>query len=189
MKFSPGGVIRAYEVKGRKVTFRWPKVSDAKALTDYRNSLVLERPPVLHITKPDMTAEKERKYISKAMKGTREKKFAFFVMEVDGKLACSLHSKKLHPDSTIQNHVVEVGLGLNKEFRGMGLGHTIMEGLEYVSRNYLRAKVIYLWVMEYNRIARGLYRKNGYKETGKMLKAIKYKNKYYDMVLMCKVFV
>lgn len=189
MKFKHGAVIKTYDVKGRKVVFRWPRMSDAKALTDYRNSLVAERPPVLHLTRPDMTVEKERKYITKVNKSTKEKKMAFFIMEVDGKLACSLHSRRMHPDSTIQGHVVEVGLGLNREFRGMGLGHTIMEGLEHVSRKYLKAKVIYLWVMEYNRIARSLYRKNGYKETGRLLKAIKYKNKYYDMVLMCKVFV
>ncbi len=189
MKFKPGAVIRTYEVKGRKVVFRWPRLSDARDLMKYRNSLVSERPPVLPITKPDMTLEKEKKYLKKIFKAMKKNTAAMLIIEVDGKFAASLHAKKTDPNSSILNHIVEIGLGLYKEFRGMGLGHAIMEMLEHVSTKHLKAQIIMLWVFGYNKKARSLYRKHGYKETGKIPKGIKYKGKYYNDMLMCKVLI
>ncbi len=65
----------------------------------------------------------------------------------------------------------------------------MMDMLEYVSKRYLKAEVLMLWTMEYNKKAQSLYRKHGFKKTGTCPKSIKYKGKYYDDILMCKVLI
>ena len=189
MKFRAGGVIRTYNVKGMKVVFRWPKMSDAADLARYVNRLSLERPPMITRTSPKMTAEKEKKYLKRMFKAMGEGKVACPLVEVDGKVAALTHAKKLYPNSRILKHQVEIGVGLDKNYRGLGIGHLIMEVLEEVSVKCLKAKVIVLWHAEYNKVARGLYEKHGFRETGRIPKAIRHKGKYYDEVLMCKVLV
>jgi RimJ/RimL family protein N-acetyltransferase len=187
MKFKPGAAIRTYKVKGREVVFRWPKIGDTKELLKYRNRLMSEDPPTQPNSFTRITLEKEKKYVKNIMKTIKEGKAVHPVIEVDGKVASIIHAKKTDPRSRIMNHVVELGLGLEKEFRGLGIGHLIMDVLEELSVKLLAAEILMLWCFETNKKALNLYRKHGFRVTGKVPKGIKHKGKYYNDILMCKV--
>jgi RimJ/RimL family protein N-acetyltransferase len=82
-------------------------------------------------------------------------------------------------------HRAVVGVGLNSE-RGKGIGYRMMKTLERLAIENFNAKMLYLEVFEHNKVARNLYKKCGFRETGRIPKGFIHYGKYMDDILMVK---
>jgi len=76
-------------------------------------------------------------------------------------------------------------MNVSKEYRRKGVGKKLfLELLILAKKN--KIKMIYLHVVATNVPAISLYKKMGFKKTGKVLNEYKFGNKYVDNVIMCK---
>ncbi len=83
-------------------------------------------------------------------------------------------------------HCMNVGLGVAKDFWGMGIGNALMESIE-VQAKQLGIVRMELEVMTHNEGAIALYKKRGFVVEGTKLKSIKIGDKYIDEHLMSKM--
>lgn len=83
-------------------------------------------------------------------------------------------------------HTALIGLSLKKEWQGIGLGQKLMEtALKWAENNTL-LELILLEVFSENTAAIALYKKLGFKETGRQPGFFKSaENKYCDNITMC----
>ena len=80
-------------------------------------------------------------------------------------------------------HVATIGMGVKKEFRGMGIGSALMDAcIESAKR--LGLEKLELEVFASNTAARALYIKKGFSEEGIWLKKRKFEGHYDDLVCM-----
>ena len=80
-------------------------------------------------------------------------------------------------------HTVGLGMGLLPEMRGRGLGARLLrKAIAHCRRR--RIEKIELQVYASNRAARALYRKFGFRQEGRRVRARKLDGKYDDVVLM-----
>lgn len=63
-------------------------------------------------------------------------------------------------------HRIKLGMGLDREMRGQGLGSQLMQSALEWSREHTQADWIDLYVFEHNTPVRSLYKKFGFKEIG-----------------------
>ena len=100
--------------------------------------------------------------------------------EVDGKVVASAEIAKRRGH---QKHVGVLGIAVKSGYRRLGIATKLMEALlQEAKRQGL--KVIILDVYEKNLPALNLYRKMGFKEVGRIPKAIFWKGEYIDDVKM-----
>jgi ribosomal protein S18 acetylase RimI-like enzyme len=84
------------------------------------------------------------------------------------------------------SHSGILGIGIKKEFRGMGIGKRLMKAaIEDAEAKGIQR--IELWVFENNQNAFALYLKCGFRVEGKMEKYIKIDGLFYSGLLMSKV--
>jgi len=85
-------------------------------------------------------------------------------------------------------HVWELGIMVDKNFRGEGLGYKLMEVVMDKAKE-LGVKIVVLERFPENKIAGKLYEKFGFQECGRIPKALYRKNKYSDEIIMYKEIV
>ena len=83
-------------------------------------------------------------------------------------------------------HTVGLGMGLLPEMRGRGLGERLLRKVIAHCRRR-RIEKIELQVYASNRPARELYRRAGFKQEGRRVRARKLDGKYDDVILMGKL--
>lgn len=93
----------------------------------------------------------------------------------------------LSPNRIKLSHTGSVGMMIEKESRGKGIGKLLIKGLlDWAELNPLIEKVS-LGVFSTNERAIALYKKMGFKEEGRKMKEFKLENgEYVDDILMCK---
>jgi len=80
-------------------------------------------------------------------------------------------------------HVADLGMGLVKEFREVGLGRALLEyAIDYIRNRPF--KKLTLSVFSNNRGALKLFKKLKFKEIGRRKRQVKIKGRYYDEILM-----
>lgn len=104
-----------------------------------------------------------------------------FVAEEDGHVVglCDVHSNR--PGSEV-GHVATLGIAVAKEYRNRGIGRSLLEAMIKACRG--KFEVITLDVFSSNARAYELYRKIGFRENGKLDKAIKRNGRYYSEIKM-----
>lgn len=83
-----------------------------------------------------------------------------------------------------QHRNCEVGLDILPEYRGKGYGKKSYRMLLDFLFNHYNMNMVYLKVAEFNRSARSLYEKVGFRETGRLPKAYYRDGEYWDYVIM-----
>lgn len=83
-------------------------------------------------------------------------------------------------------HCMNVGLGVAKDFWGMGVGNALMDAVEKRAKE-LGVVRMELEVMQHNVAAIALYQKRGYQIEGTKQKSIKIGSNYIDEYLMAKI--
>ena len=83
------------------------------------------------------------------------------------------------------NRVCEVGADIFPAFRRRGYGlKTYRMLLQYLFEHY-NIHTVYLRTAEFNSEAQGLYKKLGFRETGRLVETIFRNGRYWDNILMC----
>lgn len=83
------------------------------------------------------------------------------------------------------NRVCEVGADVFPQFRRRGYGFkTYGMVLKYLFEHY-NIHTVYLRTAEFNFEAQGLYRKLGFRETGRIVETIFRNGRYWDNIVMC----
>ncbi len=86
-----------------------------------------------------------------------------------------------------QRHVGEIGIMVNADYHGMGVGTALMESLIDIADNWLGLIRLELTVFCDNHKAIGLYKKLGFEIEGTLRKYALKNGKYADMYMMARV--
>lgn len=168
---------------GTRVFFREPKSTDAKQLMDFINDFVTEPRSGLLIDER-VSLKDEKAWLKGWIEDIKSRRGVLLLVEVDGKIKGSCSILRLKWKSS---HVADAGIALSKEIRGKGIGPALMEKTIALARKRMRGlEIIQLKAFSYNAKALALYRKLGFAEVGRIPRANKEGNNYYDDVLMIR---
>jgi RimJ/RimL family protein N-acetyltransferase len=179
-KFKPGQVIGSFKVDGKKVVFRTIKLSDLEGCMSYINWLIAKKAYISLQNK--VSRKSEAKWIKGKVKELKEGNKIAVVIEVDGKVGGLVEVWRW---PLANKHVSEIGIGVGP-YRRIGLGTKALELMEKIAKKNFKSKIMVIKYMEPNKIAEGLYKKRGFKETGKIPKGIKHYGKYIDEIILYK---
>jgi RimJ/RimL family protein N-acetyltransferase len=103
---------------------------------------------------------------------------------------CSLPSEDIIGVWRLQNldsnnRACEVGLDIFPEHQQKGFGGKSYEMIFCYLFEHYNLHTLYLRVAEFNKKARSLYKKLGFKETGRIVESIFRHGKYWDNIVMC----
>jgi ribosomal protein S18 acetylase RimI-like enzyme len=153
-------------------------MEDLDGLLDILNSVVREGAPVNRTTEASRTEEVD--FLAKRLAEIERGEVIQLVAEVEGELAGNAEIRR---HAGRQSHVGSLGIIMKSGFRRMGIGAELMERL--ISEGKKQGlKIITLQVNETNLPAISLYRKLGFRETGRIPKAINWNGKYVDDITM-----
>ncbi len=166
---------------GTKVLIREPSMRDAKKLMIFINSFTDETKNGITVTKKT-TLAKEKKWLKNKLKEIKKNQSIHIIAEHNNKIigGCDIRRKRFKED-----HRAEIGIAIIKEYRHKGIGTIILKELFRLAKKKMKGlKIIELKVIEYNKKAKGLYKKIGFKKVATIPKAIKEGNKYFAEEVM-----
>jgi len=153
-----GRIIHECEVKGHRVVFRYPRWSDLPQFLQMRREFHKDQ-VMANAEKTDRAVACKR--LSEILTSMEVGRSRHLFVDLDGKLSgegsIAVHSAKLY---------ATIGLSLMRRARGTGIGRKMMTLLENEARKCTRYR-LYLNVWAKNPHAVHLYKKLGYKETGR----------------------
>jgi RimJ/RimL family protein N-acetyltransferase len=176
-----GKIVEKFNLEGKEVIFRYPKLEDVDGLLRLINSLVEER-AMLDIQEKK-TRKEEEQWLSDQLKKIKEKKAIYLVITVNGKI---MGGADIQKGPVTREHVGVLGIFLRKEIRAKGIGRRLMRRLIEESKKILKIKTIRLTTMSINKAAQRFFKKLGFKEIGRIKKGRKYYGRYVDDVIMVK---
>jgi len=177
-----GQIIQTFTLKdGREAIIRIPRWEDLDDLMDFINQLVKEDAPIIRERKVSRIEEAE--WLAGQLIMLEKSELIHFVVEIDGKVVASAEIKKR---SGRQKHVGVLGIAVKFGYRRLGIATKLMETLLQEAKKH-GLKVIILDVYEKNLPALGLYRKMGFKEVGRIPKAVFWKGEYIDDIKMALI--
>lgn len=182
--FEPGKVVKEFEVQSKKVVFRYPKKSDVGSLMDYINELIEEGARIALIKKVNL--EEEKKHVKELLWKMEKGVHISIVVEIEGKIAGRGDIWKPKPFPSAFNHIAEIGIGLLKEYRDMGIGTKLLKLLMKLAKKKWKTEIFKLSVVSDNERARHVYERLGFKETGKIPNGYKKQGKYLDSIIMVR---
>lgn len=172
-------LVRSFDAKdGRRVLLRRIRWEDLDDMVDFINSLVEEGADIVRVEK--VTREEEADWLSRRLAETEKGNLIHLVAEVDGRAVASAEVMR---NRKPMNHVGILGIAIKKGYRGIGIGTEIMKTLIEESRN-AGLKVLVLDTYETNKLAQALYRKMGFKDAGRIPKAVYRNGCYIDLLRM-----
>lgn len=163
---------------GKRVILRRPRWEDLDDLLAFINSLVDEGADILQ--EKHVTREEEADWLGKLLASIEKGKTIGIVAEVDGKVVAN--SSVTFREGPM-SHVGTLAIGVEKEYRRIGIGKELMKALIEESKK-AGLKVLVLSVMGSNKVAKTLYTKMGFKKAGKIPKGVFRKGRYIDLVRM-----
>lgn len=181
MHLKAGQVLAKRRLKdGTEVTLRTPRMEDLDDILEFINALVKEK-AMIYGAKPIKRAE-EAKWLSNTLAEVETGKAVYIAAEAGGKVvaSCSIQFKEGK-----QSHVCNLGIAISKEYRDKGLGTILMNELVRQARRFGK-KMVTLGVFEKNPRAKHVYEKVGFREIGRLPKALLHGGKYQDEILMVK---
>ena len=165
---------------GRELTVRKAIKSDAAEIVDYLNAVGGESDNLLFGAEGlGMTVEQEEEYIE-AENGRGAS--ALLVGILNNNIICVGHITALEKPRVA--HLGEVGISVLKEFWGIGVGTCLMNEIIRVSKESGALEALHLGVKADNAPAIALYRKLGFRETGRFPGFFKINGRYYDEIKM-----
>lgn len=162
----------------REIILRIPQLTDAKVLSDYINELVDED---TFISSKKQTVKDQEEYIDYMLKKMKEQKEFHIVAIHNNRKVGAVDIFNL---GTRKEHAGELQINIHKDFRGEGLGKILLDEIIRIAQEELKLKQITLTCFSVNKKALFLYKKYGFKEYGRLPKAIFYKDTYIDEVFM-----
>jgi ribosomal protein S18 acetylase RimI-like enzyme len=147
-------------------------------LTGYINGLVSER---AQITKTDqVTREAEAEWLGQRLAEIENKRMIMLVAEIKGRV---VSVGEVGPLAGERSHTGYLGIGVTKDKRHIGLGKMMMEALLELAKK-AQLQIVFLDVYATNDVAMTLYKKVGFREVGRIPKAILRDGNFIDLVRM-----
>jgi RimJ/RimL family protein N-acetyltransferase len=169
---------------GTEFVIREPSSSDARAMMKYINSVIREKRSGIIIDKP-LTLKQEEAWLKERLDEIRKKKTVMLVAEVDGKIVGNCHVSR-RPWK--EKHRAMIGIALMKKARGRGIGKALMkETMDLSLKRMPGVESFDLSVLEYNEIAKSLYRSLGFVEVGCIPMAMREDGEYADEKIMVRL--
>jgi RimJ/RimL family protein N-acetyltransferase len=173
---------RSHQIKGgANIIIRTARPSDAEAYLALGQSIMSE--DIYSLTQADelnLTVEQEREWIQR---GLENKDHLIIIAETNQKVIGQLDFSNGHRKRNA--HTGEFGMGVHKEFRGLGVGSLLLAALVEWAKSNQRIKKVNLSVHQTNDRAIATYKKIGFQVEGLRTKDLKYPNDVYiDTVLM-----
>jgi len=166
---------------GTRVIFREPRAEDSKALMRFINSVIEEKMSGMMMNKK-VTLSKEEAWLRKVLKEIRSREIVMLTAESEGKILGNCHAERHHMKLS---HRAMIGIALAKEARGKGIGEALMRATIELTKKRMRGvESIDLFTFGYNKRAQKLYKKLGFVTVGRIPRAVKEGNRYFDELTM-----
>jgi len=165
---------------GRRVVLRTPRMSDLDDLLEFINSLVDEGAEIL--VEKRTTREAEADWLGRLLADIEKGSVICIAGEVDGKVIANSEVRK---GTGKRSHVGTLGIAIRDGYRDVGIGTEMMRALVEESKR-AGLRLLRLTVFDSNVRARHVYETVGFREVGKMPKAIRQGDEYVDEVYMAK---
>ena len=163
---------------GRKVVLRTPRISDLDDFLEFINSLVDEEADILVNEKTSRDAEAD--WLGKLLAEIEKGKVINVTAEVEGKV---VGNSDVHKGAGKRSHTGALGIALRHGYRDVGIGTEMMRVLAEESGK-TGLKLLRLSVFDSNLRARHVYEKVGFREVGRIPRAIRKGDSYVDEVWM-----
>lgn len=154
------GETRSVLKDGRIAVVRPVSPDDARAITDLLNLIGGERRYILS-ERANWTLEEERQTLANWRGSDR----AYYVAEVDGQLCGTISVMKGRWAKN--SHTADFGMGCRSDFRGIGVGHALLERVIGWARAS-GVKKLKLEVFSTNQQAIDFYLRAGFVEEGRL---------------------
>jgi RimJ/RimL family protein N-acetyltransferase len=173
---------KTYKLKnGATVTIRTATEHDAEAYLSLGKSIMAEQ--IYSLTQPEelnLTIEQEREWLRSKFEDDCH---LVICAEVNGQIVGQLDFSNGHRKRNA--HTGEFGMGIHKDFRGLGIGSLLIGALVDWAKNNPKIEKINLCVHQNNDRAIATYKKFGFQVEGLRTKDLKYSNDVYvDSLLM-----
>ncbi len=169
---------------GRTCILRPAGPEDSAALIDYmirtagETEFVLRYPDEVHYTE-----EQEREILGNILRDPGQ---VMMVGTVDGKLAGNCSINGIGMKRKIR-HRCSLAITLFREYWGLGIGHAMISYLTELAER-IGYEQMDLEVVADNARARALYRKCGFEESGRRIRALRFDDgTYHDEILMTRI--
>jgi RimJ/RimL family protein N-acetyltransferase len=166
---------------GRNILIRRPTEQDAEGIINYSKLLFSSTDQVLTLLEEyTITVENEKKWINNFQQDPNAiVLIAEFNFEIIGLLFFIPNQKKKN------SHTGEFGVSVHPNFQGIGIGRQLIESLLKWARENECIEKVYLNVFATNENAIKLYKRLGFIEEGRHIKAIKQlTGEYVDTIQM-----
>jgi putative acetyltransferase len=174
--FEPGRIL----ADGREVRVRSARSRDARRLAQFIAQVAGETPPMLLIRPEESTAKAWRRRIAAA---SLDERSVLFVADAGGRLVGSLGIERdAHPNS---EHVAWVGVSVDRDWRGVGVGGTMLEAAVRWAAAAGLEKLV-LGVFPDNARALAFYERHGFRREGRRVAQFTREGRYHDEVLMAR---
>ena len=133
------------------------------------------------------SAEDEKAWYDAQYARAQSGESVYLVAEVDGHVVGNCIIGRVGPAVTSeQAHVGELGISVDRKFRGRGIGTALLE--QALEQSHSKFEVLYLSVFSFNTRAQKLYERFGFTVCGLLPRAVKRRGQYFDLVRMARVF-
>ena len=168
---------------GKKYLIRYPEIADVQEMCDYMNILSQEQ-TFITFQGEKLTLEDEIKYLENILKKIDENKAIKLLAFSDNKI---IGISDITMKDKVTSHEGTFGITVSKDYRGQGIGKTLMElVLKEAESNLPQLRIVSLAVFGDNPLAYGIYKMFGFHEFGRLSEGILHKGKYVDHIYMYK---
>ena len=165
---------------GREVLLRPPRWEDLDDLLAFINSLVEEGAEILRSKK--VTRDEEADWLGRKLADMEKGNLFWLVAEVDGTV---IASSELKTGTGYSRHVGEIGVGVKRGYRDIGVGTELLNRLISHAKT-ISLELLTLTVSSSNTRAIHVYGRVGFEETGRIPRS-RFKNGIYrDDIIMTK---
>ncbi len=169
--------------KNNHIVIRYPTREDAQAMCDYINILSKEQ-TYITFQGEQINLEDEEKYLYGQLDKIAQRQAIQLLVFSNNQL---IGIAGIDMKDKVESHEGVFGISLAKDYRGEGIGKTLMRlVLEEAENNLSHLRIITLAVFSSNSLAIEMYKKFGFKEYGRLPKGILHKGEYVDHVYMYK---
>ncbi|MBP6993769.1 GNAT family N-acetyltransferase [Candidatus Woesebacteria bacterium] len=169
---------------GKNATIRPVTIDDVPAETDFINSASRED-TYITFSGEQLTEIEERAYIQDCLNRMDKRDLIKLVCIVDGVLAADCTVGRDINTRKRGYHRGTFGLVVRKEYRGNGIGETLMKTAMSTAWQRMKGlQIVTLHVLGNNLVAQKLYEKQGFVECGRVKNGYWYRDAYVDDIMM-----
>lgn len=172
--------------KNRTVTIRLLALEDSEQSRTYINQISTED-TYIGFSGEQLTTEEELNYIQDSLKSMSDGDSLHVVAVFEGKIVAMCDARRDLSLKKRSAHIAQLGLTVAKDFRGEGLGESILRLTIDLLPTYLPTiRLLKLGVFSPNQAGIALYKKLGFTQYGVLPRSILYRGEFVDHILMSR---